>query len=119
MWIHVLLVAAGGAAGARGAIPGRKGQCLLPGHGVPYGTLFVNVAGSFLPGFRPVWRWAGLPRPTQCDSTSFPLVPPPSACTQACARTCTRGYMAAVWSQTASLNPTTCAALCDLQTLTT
>lgn len=51
MWIHVLLVAAGGAAGSVARFLVAKASASYLGTAFPYGTLFVNVAGSFLLGF--------------------------------------------------------------------
>ena len=45
-----LLVAAGGALGAVGRYLVTTGAVALLGGGFPYGTLFVNVAGSFILG---------------------------------------------------------------------
>lgn len=46
----IFYVAAGGAIGAVGRFGVEKAAFSLFGHGFPYGTIFVNVAGSFLLG---------------------------------------------------------------------
>ena len=47
---HLLYVALGGAIGAVGRYAAISTVGALFGHGMPYGTLFVNVAGSFVLG---------------------------------------------------------------------
>lgn len=50
MWFHVLLVAAGGAAGAVARFLVTKVSAGHLGTAFPYSTLFVNVAGSLILG---------------------------------------------------------------------
>ena len=46
----ILLAAAGGAIGASARYVAGIGMVRLLGHGFPWGTLFVNIVGSFLMG---------------------------------------------------------------------
>ncbi|MPZ67712.1 MAG: fluoride efflux transporter CrcB [Pseudonocardiaceae bacterium] len=50
MWLHVLAVAAGGAAGATARFLVTKASATYLGTAFPYHTLFVNVVGSLLLG---------------------------------------------------------------------
>jgi CrcB protein len=52
---QTLAIAAGGALGAVFRYWASNGIYFLTGRGFPYGTLFVNVAGSLLIGFLSVW----------------------------------------------------------------
>lgn len=47
---HLIYVAIGGALGALGRYGAMSAIGATFGHGLPYGTLFVNVAGSFMLG---------------------------------------------------------------------
>lgn len=51
MWLQVLLVAAGGAAGSVARFLVSKASASFLGTAIPYGTLVVNIAGSLLLGF--------------------------------------------------------------------
>ena len=55
MITHLLLVAAGGAIGASLRYLSGIGLTRLLGAGFPYGTMFVNVAGSFAMGVLIAW----------------------------------------------------------------
>lgn len=50
MWVHALLVAAGGAVGAVARFLVAKVSTSCLGAAFPYGTLFVNITGSFILG---------------------------------------------------------------------
>ncbi|MBE3637403.1 fluoride efflux transporter CrcB [Mangrovicoccus algicola] len=50
MWSHLLMVALGGAIGASGRFLAGRAALWLLGPGFPWGTLFVNVAGSLVMG---------------------------------------------------------------------
>ena len=55
MITHLLLVAAGGAIGASLRYLSGIGLTRILGAGFPYGTLFVNVVGSFAMGILIAW----------------------------------------------------------------
>lgn len=54
-WQQLALVMAGGALGAAGRFWLSGALLRQLGHGFPWGTLAVNVAGSFLAGFLIIW----------------------------------------------------------------
>ena len=54
-WQQLALVMAGGALGAAGRFWLSGSLLRQLGHGFPWGTLAVNIAGSFLAGFLIVW----------------------------------------------------------------
>ena len=54
-WQQLVLVMAGGALGAAGRFWLSGSLLRQLGHGFPWGTLAVNIAGSFLAGFLIVW----------------------------------------------------------------
>ena len=47
---HLIYVALGGAFGAMGRFAAMSAIGAMFGHGMPYGTLFVNIVGSFVLG---------------------------------------------------------------------